>query len=164
MKTMKLLRNMDKHTKNGLVSMMCWILFLIVLYGTYSYVQDAPLKGLLDKETGGLISLAFFVVWALIWFAIGRHYSRDYEQKKEACRNQYPSVSDELLNKAFRDEYFSKIAKMLSCVFFFSVLAYVAANVREEVSTRNCIYIGVLMSLSILTFWYYKTHSIAKLN
>ena len=67
MKTMKLLRNMDKHTKNGLISMMCWILFLIVLYGTYSYVQDAPLKGLLDKETGGLISLAFFVVWALIW-------------------------------------------------------------------------------------------------
>ena len=49
MKTMKLLRNMDKHTKNGLISMVCWILFLIVLYGTYSYVQDAPLKGLLDK-------------------------------------------------------------------------------------------------------------------
>ena len=159
---MKLLRNMDKHTKNGLISMMCWILFLVVLFGTYSYVQDAPLNGLLDKETGGFISLAFFVGWALIWFAIGRHYSCDYEQKKEVYRKQYPSVNDELLNKAFRDEYFSKIAKMLSYVFFFSVLAYVAVNVRGEVTTRNCIYIGVLMSLSILTFWYYRTHKIPK--
>ena len=155
---------MDRHSKFGLKTMCVWIIFLTVLYGSYAVVTNSPLSGLLDKETGGFISLAFFVVWALIWFAIGRHYSRDYEQKKEACRNQYASVSDELLNKAIRDEYFSKIAKMLSCVFFFSVLAYVAANVREEVSTRNCIYIGVLMSLSILTYWYYKTHSIAKLN
>lgn len=129
MKTMKLLRNMDKHTKNGLISMMCWILFLIVLYGTYSYVQDAPLKGLLDKETGGLISLAFFVVWALIWFAIGRHYSRDYEQKKEACRNQYPSVSDELLNKAFRDSIFLRLPR---CYHVYSSFPYLLTSLQTS--------------------------------
>ena len=159
---MKLMGKMDKHVKNGLISMMCWILFLVVTFGTYSYVQDAPLKGLLDKETGGFISLAFFVLWALIWFAIGQHYSRDYEQKKEAYRKQYPSVSESQLAKAFRDEYSSGIAKMLSGVFFISVLAYVAANVREEVTTRNCIHIGVLMALSIITYWYYKAHQLTK--
>ncbi len=158
MKAKNLSSNLNKHAKNGLITMTCWILFLAVVYGTYSYVQDAPLKGLLDKETGGLISLTFFVLWAFIWFAIGRHFSRDYEQKKEAYHNKYPSVSDELLTKAFRVEYFSNIAKMLSGVFFFSVLAYVAANVRGEVTTRNCIYIGVLMVLSIVTYLYYKTH------
>ena len=152
----------DKHTKNGLISMMCWILFLVGTFGTYSYLQDAPLKGLLDTDTGGFISLAFFVGWALIWFAIGRHYSRDYEQKKEAYRKQYPSVSESQLAKAFRDEYSSGIAKMLSGVFFISVLAYVAANVREEVTTRNCIYIGLLMALSIITYWYYKAHLLTK--
>ena len=159
---MKLMGKMDKHVKNGLISMVCWILFLVVTLGTYSYVQDAPLKGLLDKETGGFISLAFFVLWALIWFAIGQHYSRDYEQKKEAYRKQYPSVSESQLAKAFRDEYSSGIAKMLSGVFFIFVLAYVAANVREEVTTRNCIYIGLLMALSIITYWYYKAHQLTK--
>ena len=152
----------DKHTKNGLISMMCWILFLVGTFGTYSYLQDAPLKGLLDTDTSGFISLAFFVGWALIWFAIGRHYSRDYEQKKEAYRKQYPSVSESQLAKAFRDEYSSGIAKMLSGVFFIFVLAYVAANVREEVTTRNCIYIGLLMALSIITYWYYKAHQLTK--
>ena len=159
---MKLMGKMDKHQKNGLIFMMCLILFLVVTFGTYSYVQDALLKGLLDKETGGFISLAFFVVWALIWFVIGRHYSRYYEQKKEAYRKQYPSVSESQLAKTFRDEYSFGIAKILSGVFFLSVLAYVAANVREDVTTRNCIYIGVLMALSIITYWYYKAHQLTR--
>lgn len=139
--------------------MICWMLFLVVSYGFYSYVQRAPLSGLLDKETGGLISLTFFIGWSLVWFCIGRHYSYDYTAKKDAFYTRYPSLNDKVVAKAFLYEYTSKIAKMLSRVFFISVLAYVAANVHGDVSLRNCIYIGVLMALSILMYWYYKTHN-----
>ena len=75
---------MDKYTKIGLITMGAWILFLVLLYGTFAIVTNASLSGLLDEETGGFISLAFFIAWALIWFAISKHYSKVYEQKKEA--------------------------------------------------------------------------------
>ena len=69
---------MDRHIKNGMISMGVWILFLVVLFGSFMTFTDSPFSDLLDEETGGLISGALFLAWALIWFAIGKHYSRDY--------------------------------------------------------------------------------------
>ena len=149
---------MDRHSKFGLKTMCVWIIFLTVLYGSYAVVTNSPLSGLLDKETGGFISLAFFVAWALVWFAIGRYFSRDYAQKKETWKQDYPAIGEAEIDKAFRAEYFSRLAKMLSIVFFFAVLAYVAANVRETITLRSGIYIGTLMVLSIICGIYYKKH------
>ena len=73
---------MDRHIKNGMISMGVWILFLVVLFGSFMTFTDSPFCDLLDEETGGFISAAFFLAWSLIWFAIGKHYSRDYELKK----------------------------------------------------------------------------------
>ena len=124
---------------------MCvWIIFLTVLYGSYAVVTNSPLSGLLDKETGGFISLAFFVAWALVWFAIGRYFSRDYAQKKETWKRDYPAIGEAEIDKAFRAEYFSRLAKMLS--------------IRGTVTLRNGIYIGTLMVLSIICGIYYKKH------
>lgn len=147
---------MNKHVRNGIITMICWVLFLTVVYGGYSLFQGASLAGLLDKETGGLISFSFFIGWALIWFGIGRHYSYDYAVKKELFCERYPSLDKSIVQKAFRYDYTSKMAKMLSRLFFVSVFVYVAANVRGEVTLRNVIYIGLLMVLSISTYLYYK--------
>ena len=149
---------MDRHSKIGLKTMCVWILFLTVLYGSYAVVTNSPLGGLLDKETGGFITLAFFVVWALVWFAIGRHFSRDFTKKKEAWKQTYPNMDEMVIEKTFRTYYLSCLAKMLSIVFFFAVLAYVAANVRGTITLRNGIYIGTLMVLSIICGIYYKKH------
>lgn len=75
---------MDRHIKNGMVSMGVWIIFLVVLFGSYLTITDTPFSCLLDEETGGFISATFFIAWALIWFGIGRHYSLDYELKEQA--------------------------------------------------------------------------------
>jgi hypothetical protein len=98
------------------------------------------------------------VAWALVWFAIGRYFSRDYAQKKETWKRDYPAIDEAEIDKAFRAEYFSRLAKMLSIVFFFAVLAYAVANVRGTVTLRNGIYIGTLMVLSIICGIYYKKH------
>ena len=45
---------------------------------------------------------------------------------------------------------------MLSRVFFIAVPFYVAANVKDTVTLRNCIYIGILMTISIALYGYYK--------
>ena len=78
--------------------------------------------------------------------------------KKAVWKRDYPAIEGADIDKAFRGYYFSRIAKMLSGVFLCAVLAYVAANVRETVTLRNAIYIGLLMVLSIICGLYYKNH------
>lgn len=45
---------------------------------------------------------------------------------------------------------------MLSRVFFIAVPFYVAANVKDTVTLKNCIYIAILMIASIALYGYYK--------
>lgn len=147
---------MDRHIKNGMLSMGVWILFLVVLFGSYMIFTDSPFSDLLDEETGGFISGAFFLAWALIWFAIGKHYSRDYELKKQAFIKKYEAIDWNIVRSIFKKAYFSDIALMLSRVFFIAVPFYVAANVKDMVTLKNCIYIGILMIISIALYGYYK--------
>lgn len=147
---------MDRHIKNGMLSMGVWILFLVVLFGSYMTFTDSPFSDLLDEETGGFISAAFFLAWALIWFAIGKHYSRDYELKEQAFIKKYEAIDGNIVRSMFKKAYFSDIARMLSRVFFIAVPFYVAANVKDTVTLKNCIYIGILMIISIALYGYYK--------
>lgn len=48
---------MDRHIKNGMVSMGVWIIFLVVLFGSYLTITDTPFSCLLDEETGGFKSV-----------------------------------------------------------------------------------------------------------
>ena len=147
---------MDRHIKNGMLSMGVWILFLVVLFGSFMVFTDSPFSDLLDEETGGFISAAFFLAWALIWFAIGKHYGRDYELKEQAFIKKYETIDRNIVRSMFKKAYFSDIARMLSRVFFIAVPFYVAANVKDTVTLRNCIYIGILMIISIALYGYYK--------
>ena len=50
---------MNKHVKNGIISMMAWIMFLAILFGSYLYLTNSPFSYFVDEETGGFISSAF---------------------------------------------------------------------------------------------------------
>lgn len=151
---------MDRHIKNGMVSMGVWIIFLVVLFGSYLTITDTPFSCLLDEETGGFISAAFFIAWALIWFGIGRHYSLDYELKEQAFIKKYEGIDETIRLTMFKKAYFSNIAHMLSRVFFIAVPFYVAANVKDTVTLKNCIYIAILMIDSIALYGYYKKNNV----
>ena len=146
---------MDTH-KNGLLSMSMWFLFLILLFGSYMYITDSPFGSLADEETGGFISAFFFLAWALIWFGIGRHYSMVYAAQKQVFIKKHPGIERSIVAKAFKRACFSKVAQVLSKVFFVAVPFYVAANVRDMPSLKDCVFIGVLMIVSIVLYAYYK--------
>ena len=133
---------MNKHFKRGIISMSIWNLFVILLLGAYLYITKRPFSYFIDEETGGFLSATLFLSWALIWFGVGQHYSKDYDI--------------EGLNVMFRKTYFANIAKMLSSLFFISVPFYLAANVRDTPSLKDCIFIGLFMILSTISYLYYK--------
>lgn len=151
---------MDRHVKTGILFMSMWVLFIVLLFGIYMYITDTPFSYFLDEETGGFISAGFFLAWALIWYGIGRHFSRDYEIKKNIFINNCQGVDGRIASEAFRKSYFSKTSRMLSIVFFVSVPFYVAANVKDTVTLKNAIYIGILMAFSIIFYAYNKKNNI----
>ena len=153
--------SMNKHIKNGIISMIAWILFLVILFGSYLYLTNSPFSYFVDEETGGFISSAFFLGWALIWFGIGRHYSIDYEAKKQVFIESHEGIDRYIIDKAFRKAYFSSGAKVLAIVCFISVPCYVAANVKGEPTLKDCILIGMLMLASIILYAYYKRNRAA---
>ena len=152
---------MNKHIKNGIISMIAWMLFLVILFGSYLYLTNSPFSYFVDEETGGFISSAFFLGWALIWFGIGRHYSIDYETKKQVFIESHEGMDRYIIDKAFRQAYFSSGAKVLAIVCFISVPCYVAANVKGEPTLKDCILIGMLMLASIILYAYYKRNRAA---
>ena len=151
---------MNKHIKNGIISMIAWMLFLVILFGSYLYLTNSPFSYFVDEETGGFISSAFFLGWALIWFGIGRHYSIDYEAKKQVFIESHEGIDRYIIDKAFRKAYFSSGAKVLAIVCFISVPCYVAANVNGEPTLKDCILIGMLMLASIILYAYYKRNRV----
>lgn len=152
---------MNKHIKNGIISMIAWMLFLVILFGSYLYLTNSPFSYFVDEETGGFISSAFFLGWALIWFGIGRHYSIDYEAKKQVFIESHEGIDRDIIDKAFRKAYFSSGAKVLAIVCFISVPCYVAANGKGEPTLKDCILIGILMLVSIILYAYYKRNRAA---
>ncbi len=70
---------MNKNTKMGALFVGIWNLFLLILFGTYLIATKRPFEYFIDEETNGMISLAFLILWSAIWFAIGRHISKDIE-------------------------------------------------------------------------------------
>ncbi|MBF1519821.1 MAG: hypothetical protein HXN87_07485, partial [Prevotella pallens] len=94
--------------------------------------------------------------WALIWFGIGQHYSKDYDIKRNIFEQKNQGIDTKYLNLMFRKTYFANFAKTLSSLFFISVPFYLAANVRDLPSLKDCIIICLLMLLSITSYLYYK--------
>lgn len=104
---------MNKNTKMGALFVGIWNLFLLILFGTYLIATKRPFEYFIDEETNGMISLAFLILWSAIWFAIGRHISKDIEAKKHFFKEQYPLIGNEEINKIIRNIYFLKLKAML---------------------------------------------------
>ena len=83
----------------GILTMGAWLVFLVVLFGLYLIAEGYPVTYFVDEETGGLISLAFFVAWAAIWYGIGAHYRRVYLVRKDIMRKMYPEMNEKALPK-----------------------------------------------------------------
>lgn len=153
---------MDKHLRIGMISMSIWILFLILLFSFYLYITKTPFSYLLDEETGGFISGGFFLVWALIWFCIGKHYSQDYDTKKKIFIKKYQEIDIKYLNAIFKKAYFADIARILSNVSFVAIPFYTAVNIKDTPHLKDYIFVGIFMIFSITTYIYYKKNRIKK--
>ena len=109
---------------------------------------------------GGIAMAMLFIAWALIWFGIGSHARKDYLFKQQSYKDMFPDIDNQVLHKAFTSYYFSRHAKMLSIVFASAIPWYVIGYVRESFTITDFAVIAPLLFLSIICFWFYKSHKL----
>lgn len=149
---------MNNNVKTGLISMIAWILFVIILCGGYLLATHQTIEYFKDEDTGWVIPSIFFIVWALIWYGIGYHAHKKYIENKAVYMDMHKKDSREKAAVAFRSTYLGKQSKMLSRVFLCAVPFYVALNISEIGTAKNIIVVGILMIISVLLYSYHQTH------
>lgn len=152
---------MKNNRKFGFLLLGAWIVFFFSVIGGYAAYHHVPfLEYYLDEETGGFISGLFFLVGAVVWYLLGAHEGRSYEATVKVLQDKYPDVESSELKKLIRTYYLTKRAKLLTAFFAVSVPWWWIVNMATGKSPRLLDYIatGLLMILSIITYWYYNRH------
>lgn len=153
---------MNKNVIAGLLTMIGWNLFVVILV-----VLATPYKGgsywfLFNDGTNGIGMSLFLVLWSIIWFAIGHHVRKDYYAQLKTYKKSYPNIDSKTLQKEYNNQYKSKAAKLILRLLVIAIPWYVLGRyVEDELGRTDLIVIFSLMLLSAFTFWYYKRYTIS---
>ena len=136
----------------GLATMIGWNILLAVLALIVSNVKGISVSYIFDDGTGGVGMSIFLLIWSLIWYGIGYKSRKNFITTRNMYREQVPLLEHEQFNKAYRDHYIGKQAKLLSIVFATAIPWYVIGYVRLPVSDTDIIVMAVLIIISVSCF------------
>mgnify|MGYP003548465506 FL=1 len=132
--------------------MIGWNILLIVLILIVSTIKGFPFNYIFDDGTGGIGMTIFLLLWSLIWYGIGYKSRKDYVIARNMYREQVPLLEYEQFNKAYRDYYIGKQARLLSIVFATAIPWYVIGYVSLPITYKDIIVIAIMAVISVLCF------------
>ena len=148
---------MDKHKKEfhkyGFITMIGWNILLVILVFISSMSKHVSPNYIFDDGTGGIGMTVFLLLWSLIWYGIGYKSRKDYVIARNMYREQVPLLEYEQFNKAYRDYYIGKQAKLLSIVFATAVPWYMIGYVDFPMTTKDVIIVAILAVISASCFY-----------
>ena len=146
------MKTRNDFNKYGLITMIGWNILLIVLILIVSTIKGFPFNYILDEGTGGIGMTIFLLLWSLIWYGIGYKSRKDYVIARNMYREQVPLLEYEQFNKAYRDYYIGKQARLLSIVFATAIPWYVIGYVSLPITYKDIIVIAIMAVISVLCF------------
>ena len=146
------MKTRNDFNKYGLITMIGWNILLIVLILIVSTIKGFPFNYILDDGTGGIGMTIFLLLWSLIWYGIGYKSRKDYVIARNMYREQVPLLEYEQFNKAYRDYYIGKQARLLSIVFATAIPWYVIGYVRLPISHTDIVIMAILAIISVSCF------------
>ena len=132
--------------------MIGWNILLIVLILIVSTIKGFPFTYIFDDGTGGIGMTIFLLLWSLIWYGIGYKSRKDYVIARNMYREQVPLLEYEQFNKAYRDYYIGKQARLLSIIFATAIPWYVIGYVSLPITYKDIIVIAIMAVISVLCF------------
>ena len=146
------MKTRNDFNKYGLTTMIGWNILLIVLILIVSTIKGFPFTYIFDDGTGGIGMTIFLLLWSLIWYGIGYKSRKDYVIARNMYREQVPLLEYEQFNKAYRDYYIGKQARLLSIVFVTAIPWYVIGCVSLSITYKDIIVIAIMAVISVLCF------------
>lgn len=141
---------MDKHRKEfhkyGFMTMIGWNILLVILVFIGSVSKHISPNYIFDDGTGGIGMTIFLLLWSLIWYGIGYKSRKDYV----LTRNMYREQNQ--FDNAFRSNYITKQAKLLSIVFATAIPWYMIGYVDFPMTTKDIFIITILAIVSVFSF------------
>ena len=148
---------MNKHKKEfhkyGFMTMIGWNILLVIFVFIGSMSKHVSPNYIFDDGTGGIGMTIFLLLWSLIWYGIGYKSRKDYVIARNMYREQLPLLEYEQFNKAYRDYYIGKQAKLLSIVFATAVPWYMIGYVDFPMTTKDVIIVAILAVISASCFY-----------
>ena len=132
--------------------MIGWNILLGVLVLIVSSVKGISVSYIFDDGTGDAGMSIFLLIWSLIWYGIGYKSRKDFVTTRNMYREQVPLLEHEQFNKAYRDHYIGKQAKLLSIVFATAIPWYMIGYVRLPISHTDIVIIAILAIISVSCF------------
>ena len=142
----------NDFNRYGLAAMVGWNILLVVLVLIMSTVKGISFSYIFDDGTGGVGMSIFLLIWSLIWYGIGYKSRKNFVTTKNMYREQVPLLEHEQFNKAYRNHYIGKQAKLLSIVFATAIPWYVIGYVRLPISHTDIIIMAILAIISVSCF------------
>ena len=143
----------NDFNRYGLAAMVGWNILLVVLVLIMSTVKGISFSYIFDDGTGGIGMSIFLLIWSLIWYGIGYKSRKDFVTTKNMYREQVPLLELKQFNKAYRNHYIGKQAKLLSIVFATAIPWYMIGNVDFPMTTKDVIIVAILAVISASCFY-----------
>ena len=150
------MKTRNDFNKYGLTTMIGWNILLIGLILIVSIIKGFPFTYIFDDGTGGIGMSIFLLIWSLSWYGIGYKSRKDFVTTRNMYREQVPLLEHEQFNKAYRDHYIGKQAKLLSIVFATAIPWYMIGYVRLPISHTDIAIIAILAIISVSCFFISK--------
>ena len=136
----------------GLATMIGWNILLVVLILIVSTVKGVSMFYIFNDGTGGVGMSIFLLIWSLIWYGIGYKSRKDFITTRSMYREQVPLLELKQFNKAYRNYYIGKQAKLLSIVFATAIPWYIIGHVDFPMTTKDIIIVAILAVISTSCF------------
>ena len=142
----------NDFNKYGMVTMIGWNILLVILILIVSTVKSVSISYIFDDGTGGVGMSIFLLIWSLIWYGIGYKSRKDFVTTRNMYKEQVPLLEHEQFNKAYRDHYIGKQAKLLSIVFATAIPWYVIGYVKFPINHTDIVIMAILVIISVSCF------------
>ena len=150
---------MKDHVRHGLVTTLVWNILLIAALTCKSMYTEYSLATDIEKE--GYIILLFPIAWSIMFYYVGQGISKEYTGQKNYFRELAPDVPLEDYNKAFRQYYTAKYAKMLGRVALLGVPTYLVYPLRGEISYYALASFLIAAAICYGVYFFNRQHELA---
>lgn len=123
---------MKDHVRYGLLTTIVWNVLFFAAFAYKTTSTDYSLAADITEE--GYVLLLFPIAWSIMYYYVGQAIRKEYVGQKNYFRELAPDVPVERYNKAFKQYYTAKYAKMLGRVAILGVPAYLVYPLRGEIS------------------------------